>query len=91
MSCLTQEHLFYSKLQQKKYGPYTISKKINHNAFVIDLPHSMGISNTFNVADLSPFHESTEPLYPNLDFNSRTSSFSMEENDAESISESVLD
>ena len=80
-----------ANFSKKKYGPYTVSKKINDNAYVIDLPHSMGIFNTFNVADLSLFYESTKSLYPDPDFNSRTSSFQVEEIDAESIRGVFLD
>ena len=28
----------HSKLQQRKYGPYQIVKKISNNAYVVDLP-----------------------------------------------------
>ncbi|XP_048133484.1 uncharacterized protein LOC125314669 [Rhodamnia argentea] len=76
----------YNKLQQKKYEPYTIGRKINNNAHIIDLSCSMGISNTFNVANLSPFHESIDPLYPDPISNSRTSFSQVGENDAECIS-----
>ena len=45
----------HSKLQQRKYEPYQIVKKIKNNAYVVDLPTWMRISKTFNVADLTLF------------------------------------
>ncbi|WVZ80346.1 hypothetical protein U9M48_027830 [Paspalum notatum var. saurae] len=67
----------HGKLRQRKYVPYSIVKKINDNAYVVDLPREMNISNTFNVADLSLYHPK-QALYED---NLRSSSNQIGEND----------
>ena len=53
----------YSKLRSKKYRPCQIIKKINDNSYVVALPDSMGIFETFNVADIYPYYSLEAPMY----------------------------
>ncbi|KAM2672540.1 hypothetical protein EV1_008216 [Malus domestica] len=61
-----------NKAAADKHRCSKIVHKINDNAYVVDLPTSMGISRSFNVTDLHHFHLVDVPLY--LD-HSGTSSF----------------
>ena len=54
----------HSKLQQRKYGPYQIFKKINNNAYMVDLPSWMGISKMSNVVDFILFQPDMNLGYP---------------------------
>jgi hypothetical protein len=46
-----------SKFKPRSDGPYKVLKRINDNAYIIDIPTSKYLmSNTFNIKDLSPFH-----------------------------------
>nr|GMD01401.1 zf-CCHC domain-containing protein [Ipomoea batatas] len=53
----------FHKLSPKKYGPFEIVRKINDNAYVVDIPDEWKISKTFNVADIFKFYPGQE-LYP---------------------------
>jgi len=64
------------KLRNKKYGPCKILKKINDNAYVVDLPEDLAVSSTFNVAEIFEYFPQEES-----ELNSRTSSFQEGETD----------
>ncbi|GJR10449.1 hypothetical protein Tco_0793101 [Tanacetum coccineum] len=44
----------FGKLKPRRDGPFRVLKKINDNAYKIELPGHYNVSSTFNVADLSP-------------------------------------
>jgi hypothetical protein len=46
----------YKKLHSRSAGPYKVLRKISSNAYVLDLLDSMGISNVFNIEDLTIYH-----------------------------------
>jgi len=50
-------------------GTFEVLEKINPNAYEIDLPGDYGVSATFNVADMRPYHDEEEDL-PSLRSNS---------------------
>ncbi|GJZ46496.1 transposon ty3-I gag-pol polyprotein [Tanacetum coccineum] len=74
-----------NKLQLKNYGPYKILRKINDNAYLVDLPNTMSISKTFNVSNIYEFH--SEDV--NKGKHSRTSSSKERGNDEDMINKLV--
>ena len=51
----------FAKFQPRADGPFKIIKKINENAYKMDVLGTYGVSATFNVSDLSPY-EVDKPL-----------------------------
>src|SRR5579863_5683427 len=49
-----------TKLCPKRYGPFTVTKKISHVAYQVDLPPSWKIHNAFHASLLSPYRETPE-------------------------------
>ena len=52
------------KLDYKRIGPYRILKKINKNAYKLDLPATMRIHNVFHVSLLDKYREPVEGQKP---------------------------
>ena len=50
------------KLHARSAWPFRILKKINSNAYMVDLPADFGISSIFNVEDLVPYRVPLIPL-----------------------------
>src|SRR5579863_5692209 len=46
-----------TKLCPKQYGPFTVTKKISHVAYQVDLPPTWKIHNAFHASLLSPYQE----------------------------------
>ncbi|XP_047164016.1 uncharacterized protein LOC124833550, partial [Vigna umbellata] len=44
-----------SKLNPRGDGPFRVIRRINNNAYQLDLPPEYGVHATFNVSDLKPF------------------------------------
>jgi hypothetical protein len=55
-----------SKLMPRIHGPFTVVKRINNNAYELDLQGKYNISSSFNVSDLSPFIADETDLRSNL-------------------------
>ena len=52
-----------SKLKPRGDGPFKVLRRIGNNAYIIDIPtDKYNVSNTFNVADLSPYHGDDKDL-----------------------------
>lgn len=51
-------------LRPKVDGPFKVLERIGENAYKIDLLDGYGVSTTFNITDLSPYHENSN--YQNL-------------------------
>ncbi|GJT07210.1 RNA-directed DNA polymerase [Tanacetum coccineum] len=67
-----------AKLKQRGDGLFRIVQCMGDNAYKVELPGHYGVSATFNVKDLSPFHGENE-------LNSRTSFFQQGGNDTVSL------
>jgi len=44
-----------SKLMPRGDGPFQVLKRINDNAYELDIPNTFFGSHTFNISDLTPF------------------------------------
>ncbi|GJW46404.1 RNA-directed DNA polymerase [Tanacetum coccineum] len=69
----------FGKLQPRADGPFRVLKRINDNAYKIELPGEYNVSVTFNVADLSPYVTDEEGIEleetENVQQDSRTNPF----------------
>ena len=48
------------KLMPRSNGPFKVLKKVNDNAYKLELPRDMGVSSTFNMGDLTLYLEDEE-------------------------------
>ncbi|GJT22651.1 hypothetical protein Tco_0892588 [Tanacetum coccineum] len=74
----------FGKLKPRGDGPFSVLKKINNNAYKIELPSHYNVSATFNVADLSPYKGDSDD-----EPDSWSSLFQEGEDDADAVNERV--
>nr|GEX98214.1 cytochrome P450 [Tanacetum cinerariifolium] len=74
----------FRKLKPRGDGPFRVLKKINNNAYKIELPGHYNASTTFNVADLSPYKGDSDD-----DPDSGSSLFQEGEDDADAVNERI--
>ncbi|GKA30183.1 RNA-directed DNA polymerase [Tanacetum coccineum] len=74
----------FRKLKPRGDGPFRVLKKINDNAYKIELPGHYNVSATFNVADLSPYKGDSDD-----EPDSGSSLFQEGEDDADTVNERV--
>ena len=49
-----------NKLMTRSDGPFKVLERVNDNAYKLKLLGDMGVSSTFNVGDLTPYHKDEE-------------------------------
>ncbi|GJX32198.1 RNA-directed DNA polymerase [Tanacetum coccineum] len=84
---LRKEHFtagHFGKLKLRGDGPFRVLKKINDNAYKIELPGHYNVFATFNVADLSPYKGDSDD-----EPDSGSSLFQEGEDDAGAVNERV--
>nr|GFA01863.1 reverse transcriptase domain-containing protein [Tanacetum cinerariifolium] len=69
----------FGKLRPRADGPFKVLKRINDNAYKIELPGHYNVSATFNVGDLTPYVPSDNDVVTDL----RSSPFYVGEDDAD--------
>ncbi|GJW59663.1 putative CCCH-type zinc finger family protein [Tanacetum coccineum] len=74
----------FGKLKSRGDGPFHVLKKINDNAYKIELSGHYNVSATFNVADLSQYKGDSDD-----EPDSRSSLFQEGEDDADAVNERV--
>ncbi|GJW87960.1 RNA-directed DNA polymerase [Tanacetum coccineum] len=74
----------FGKLKPRGDGPFRVLKKINDNAYKIELPGHYNVSVTFNVVDLSPYKGDSDD-----EPDSGSSLFQEGEDDADAVNERV--
>lgn len=52
----------YNKLSQRKIGPCKVIKRVNNNAYKLELPSHLRTSDVFNVRHLVPYHQETSEV-----------------------------